>query len=511
MAELLAELTAEGIRSRALEVSHALHSARLDPMLDAFERRAAQVVHAVPRIPLLSNVTGKAFEAGTRPDAAYWRRHARGPVRFAANVEALSAAGVTVLVEVGPHPTLLGLAGRSASTAKWTTAGSLRRGRDDRREMLSALATVYARGAAVKWDAVMPAGARRIALPTYPFQRERHWVEQAPRRSERVKGHPLLGERRELAGNPGTHVWEQEIGLLTHPWLGDHRVQDTPIVPASAYIEMALRAMSEITGEEAVTVRDIENRKPMLLQDDDMRRVQATLVTTGDGVASFRVHSRAIAGGAWTEHMTATVASGAVASEGIEPLDLGRQQASGVRELDGRTFYAALAAKGNQWGPCFQGLERAWIRDGQVIGRVTIAGGIARDVAAFQFHPALSDSCGHALVATVALERDDAATGGAFVGGGVGEVHLFRRPRGRVLWARATRRTPPKGSAGNLIFGDVAVFDEDGTLINETTAARLWYLDAESRDSLVGAPPDWFHAVTWEPADSAGPGSPAYR
>ena len=317
--------------------------------------------------------------------------------------------------------------------------------------MLSALALVYARGAAVKWDAVMPAGARRIALPTYPFQRERHWVEQTPRRSQRVTGHPLLGERRELAGHPGTHVWEQEVGLSTHPWIGDHRVQDTPIVPASAYIEMALRAMSEVTGEDAVTVRDIENRKPMLLQDGDVRRVQTTLVATSDGVASFRVHSRSIAGGAWTEHMTATIASGAVASADLEPLDPSSQHSRDARELDGRTFYAALAAKGNQWGPCFQGLEPAWIRDAEVIGRVTIASGIARDVAAFQFHPALSDSCGHALVATVALERDDAATGGAFVGGGSRRSRASSaRPRGRVLWARATRRTPPEGSAGEF-------------------------------------------------------------
>jgi acyl transferase domain-containing protein len=176
----LDSLAAAGVRSRPLDVSHAFHSHRLDPMLDALQRRAEAIPHAPPRIPLISNLTGEIF-VDSGPDAAYWRRHAREPVRFAAGLEALRAAGVTALVEIGPHPTLLALAGRALPDAPWGTIASLRRGRDDRREMLSGLAELHVRGAPVRWDAVMAErGGRRIALPTYPFQRERYWIAEAP-------------------------------------------------------------------------------------------------------------------------------------------------------------------------------------------------------------------------------------------------------------------------------------------------------------------------------------------
>ncbi len=175
--EIVAALTASGVVSRRLEVSHAFHSARLDPMLDAFEQRARAVTHAPPAIALVSNVTGRFFEMGDGPDAAYWRRHAREPVQFLAGVEALREAHVTALLEIGPHPTLLALAGRVAPDAGWVQASSLRRGRDDRREMLGALGKLYVKGAPAQWDAVNAGrGRRRGDLPTYPFQRERFWV-----------------------------------------------------------------------------------------------------------------------------------------------------------------------------------------------------------------------------------------------------------------------------------------------------------------------------------------------
>ncbi len=278
---LLERCEAEGIKGRALEVSHAFHSARLDSMLDVFERRAAEVACVVPRMPLVSNVTGRVFAPGSRPDAAYWRRHARETVRFSACVDALRTAGVNVLLEVGPHPTLLGLAGRAAPEADWSTLASLRRGRDDRQQMLASLGTLYARGAAVKWDAVITARGRRVALPTYPFQRERHWVAKAARdrKSPIASGHPLLGAHLALASMPGAHVWEREVSLETHSWVTDHRVQGAAILPATAYIEMALQAGREVLGECALSVSDIEvseaddpSRKPVSRRPDHADR-----------------------------------------------------------------------------------------------------------------------------------------------------------------------------------------------------------------------------------------------
>ncbi|HLS56235.1 MAG TPA: type I polyketide synthase [Zeimonas sp.] len=520
--DVLAELARTGVTSRELEVSHAFHSPLLDPILDEFERRAAKVPHEPPRIPLVSNLTGAVFGHGVKPDAAYWRRHAREAVRFADGIGVLAGAGASVLVEIGPHPTLLNLAARAGADASWTMTSSLRRDRDDLREMRQALGVLYARGATIKWDAVSCGPAtRRIALPTYPFQRERFWVDADPRGrlAAPVAGHPLLGERLDLASVPGTTVWEQAISLEALPWLADHRVQGAAIVPATAYIEMALSAGAQLLGTGAMSVRNIENLKPIVLHEGERRGVQSVLHVSPEGPAQFAVHSRPLEGdksaaSEWTAHMRAELqlieSPDADASSDRE---YEAARARCTREIDGKAFYAVLARKGNQWGPAFQGLHAARFTDGEAVGQVAVAASLAEEMPRYRFHPAVSDSCGHTLVATVPFDSSGGATDGAFVGGGVGEVRFYRSPVGAELRVHARLKAPVEPTS-RVVVGDVRVYDAEGALVCETLDARLWYLDENAGASLLGVPDDWFYRVRWQPqvlgqagARAAGPGT----
>ena len=522
LARLLDACSASGIKSKSLEVSHAFHSARLDPMLDALERRAAGVPHGSARIALVSNLTGKVFAPGTHPDAQYWRRHAREPVRFHDSLEGLRAAGVTALLEVGPHPTLLSLVARALPGASWLSAASLRRGRDERREMLGSVAALYARGAPIRWDAVMAGRGRRIALPTYPFQRERYWLDSpggdalaasARRRAPEVSpGHPLLGERRALAGVPGMHLWQRDISFESHPWLTDHRVQGAAIVPATAYIEMALAAANEVLGKGSLVVREIQNLKPIILHEGLAHRVQVTLALEADGTARFSVHGHrlvaapnmtrstgvsAASDATWTQHMTARLARTEPTANADTLGMLEAMRRDSDDSLSGDRFYSLLAQKGNQWGRAFQGMREVWRRAGEVLGRIDVPTALVGEVAQYRFHPAVSDSCGHALVATLPLESAAGARGGAFVGGGVGEIRFHRAVTGRTLWARAKLREQ-NDEHSNVVTGDVWVYDEGGELVSETREARLWYLDSNDQSALLGAPADWFYEVCWQ-------------
>jgi len=537
----LAELAQNGVRGQALAVSHAFHSPRLEPMLDALERHAATLNAHEPALTLISNVTGAPFAPGARPDAAYWRVHARGTVRFAEGLRALRESGANVCVEIGPHPTLLGLAARAEPQAKWVGVPSLRRGQDDRHVLRSALGTLFTLGAAVRWPAVsFGVDARRVVLPTTAFQRERFWVEradpvhrpsvsaggvQAPARTAAgaaglPAGHPLLGVAHELASPTPAWWWETTVGLHSHPWLTDHRVQGAAIVPATAYIEMAIAAASEVLGAGSVCVRRIENLKPMILREGEVRRLQATLTPGADGLVRFAVLSREDGGAAsartagggsrWTAHMTAEVALHAGApAPSLSPDDLQALRERCRRaDLAGAGFYAALARKGNEWGPCFQGLSQVWAGTQEALARVQVPPSLAADATRYRFHPAVSDACGHALVATGPLvddaagddgaAADDGLAGrrGAFVGAGVGEVRFHRSPRGGTLWSHARLKPSPDAARG-IVVGDVLVYDEDGTLVGETLDARLWYLDEQASADVRGAPPDWFYEVQW--------------
>ncbi len=173
----IATLKAEGVKAKKLTVSHAFHSPLMEPMLTAFERVAAEVSYSSPQIKLISNVTGELATAEiTNPE--YWCRHVRQSVRFAASMETLHQQGYEVFLEIGAKPTLLGMGRYCLPEGVGVWLPSLYQGREDWQQLLQSLGALYMRGAQVDWssfDRDYP--RRRLQLPTYPFQRQRYWVE----------------------------------------------------------------------------------------------------------------------------------------------------------------------------------------------------------------------------------------------------------------------------------------------------------------------------------------------
>jgi acyl transferase domain-containing protein/SAM-dependent methyltransferase len=229
-------LGAAGVRSERLRVSHAFHSALMEPMLAEFGRVAGGVRYRTPRLALVSNVTGAVVRGDEVSHAGYWVRHVRQAVRFADGIAAIDAMGVRIYLEVGPHPVLAGLGAQSVSDATWLA--SLRRGRGDWPTLLEAAAALYARGATLAWRAVNGArGQRRISLPSYPWQREPYWIESpAPRgRAATPAGRwaaVVRGARARAAEGP------LDLGVERYPaaWAA---LDDL----STAYIVAALRAL----------------------------------------------------------------------------------------------------------------------------------------------------------------------------------------------------------------------------------------------------------------------------
>ena len=310
---MLAAMSADGVESRTLDVSHAFHSMLLEPMLDEFEARCGRVPANAPRLPLISNLTGKPHPAGTAPDALYWRRHARETVRFADCVEALRTAGATILLELGPHPVLVALAQRAAPQAAWTLLASVRRGLDDRREMLGALQALYVRGLNPHWPAE---GGRRVPLPTYPFQRTRYWMS-APARH---RDHPLLGER-QVSPAAGTQFLAMVSGQ--EPIVRAEKARSgRSQLPFAGFVDIARAAAraSGITGELTVSGLRVERELELL----DARRYHVhTAVTPDDGGMTLELRSALCESSTsnirWQRHMTASLRQGSPRGENTCP------------------------------------------------------------------------------------------------------------------------------------------------------------------------------------------------
>ncbi|MFB8107353.1 type I polyketide synthase [Streptomyces sp. NPDC056007] len=168
-----------GRKTSALRVSHAFHSPLMDPMLDDFDAVARTIAYQEPRLPLVSTVTGRLVEAADLTTPAYWVRQVREPVRFRDSVRTLYGQGARAFVEIGPDAALAPMAAACLEeTADTVVAPTQRRARDEERTLVAAVGLAFARGTAVDWPAFFAGrGARRVALPTYAFQRRAYWTD----------------------------------------------------------------------------------------------------------------------------------------------------------------------------------------------------------------------------------------------------------------------------------------------------------------------------------------------
>ena len=201
-------LTVEGRKTRRLQVSHAFHSQRMDPMLEQFRKVAASVTYATPHLPIVSNVTGQLATAEELCSPDYWVRQVRSPVRFLDGVRVLEAEGARASLELGPDGVLTAMAaGCLSEAAQMPVVAAQRRERDGAEALLAALGVLHGHGVAVDWEKVAGTSTQKhvAALPTYAFQRQHYWLE-----AEKASGdvttmglssaeHPLLGAATPLA------------------------------------------------------------------------------------------------------------------------------------------------------------------------------------------------------------------------------------------------------------------------------------------------------------------------
>nr|WP_315902627.1 SDR family NAD(P)-dependent oxidoreductase [Streptomyces misionensis] len=399
--ELLAHCAHEGVQARKVAVDYAAHS----PQIERVEARANEGfagIGTLPAgVPFYSTVTGGKLS----PDElgpGYWYRNMRQTVRFHDAIRAALADGHDVFVEVSPHPVqLAGIQDTiEAAGARAAILPTLRRGDGGRHRLMLSLAQARLHGVGIDWDAVLP-GARRVDLPTYAFQHERYWLAAgAPAGDVRAAGldaagHPFLGAMVELP-DAGGHLMTGLLSLATLPWLADHAVLGTVLLPGTAFVELAAHAATE-TGCDLVEELTLE--APLILPEQGGVALQVHVGGQDDsGRRPLSVHSRA-GDGPWVRNATGTLATGATGATGATAhgTDLGDWPPADAEPVDLDGCYDRLAGLGLSYGPLFQGLRAAWRGPDAVYAELALADEAPPDANAFALHPALLDSALHAL------------------------------------------------------------------------------------------------------------------
>ncbi|WP_124290093.1 SDR family NAD(P)-dependent oxidoreductase, partial [Streptomyces sp. ADI91-18] len=397
-------------KSKRLTVSHAFHSPHMDGMLDAFHEVVRGLTYSAPRIPVVSNLTGSVVsdEMGS---AEFWVRHVREAVRFLDGVRALEDAGVTTYLELGPEGILSALA-QDCLTREDGTAflPVLRADRPEEDALGSALAQAHLRGIAVDWHAYYSGtGARRADLPTYPFQRQRYWLE-AP--AHALTGdvasaglgptaHPLLGAAVDLPDSDG-FLFTGRLSLRTHPWLADHRVAGTVLLPGAALVELAVRA-----GDHAGCghLDDLTLEAPLVLAETGGTQLRLAVAEPDeDGRRTFQVYSRpeqTAPDAPWTRHAEGVLApdaddapdSGAADTAAV----LGEWPPAGAVACAVDELYPGFDAIGLGYGPAFRNLRRAYRLGDEVFAEVALDEDRLAEAAPYGLHPALLDAALHAV------------------------------------------------------------------------------------------------------------------
>ncbi|MFE9683955.1 SDR family NAD(P)-dependent oxidoreductase [Streptomyces sp. NPDC006285] len=402
--ELLDELTADGVHARPIPgVDTAGHSAQVDALKDHLMEVLAPVAPRTGDIPFYSTVTGGLLDTAEL-DCAYWYRNMRDPVEFESATRALVADGHEVFLEPSPHPMLAASLQETVadSGARAAVLHTLRRDKGGARWFAAALGNAHVSGVEIDAEALFGTGSRRVELPTYPFQRERYWYSAPARRGDlsavglREAAHPLLGTGVELPES-GSVVYTARLGADTQPWLADHTLLGTALLPGAALMDLTGWA-----GRQSGCARTDELilQAPVALPDTGALELRLLVAAADeDGRRNLTIHSReagAEPGTPWTRHAEAVV----VPAQDTEPPTAAPAPwppaaATPARHTEPGAFYAEFAARGYDYGPAFRGFHAGWTQGDAVHAEVRLpqqATGTG-----YGIHPALLDAALQAM------------------------------------------------------------------------------------------------------------------
>ncbi|WP_338320464.1 SDR family NAD(P)-dependent oxidoreductase, partial [Streptomyces lonarensis] len=400
IAEALAE---QGIKTKRLTVSHAFHSPHMDTMLAEFERVSAELDFQPPTIPIVSNLTGQLADPQQLTTPGYWVRHVREAVRFHDGIQTLHAHGVRHFIELGPDGTLTTMAQDSLTEhghADATFIPVLHRERDEQRTFLTALGTAHTHGVPVDWTRLFgDAPAPAPGLPTYPFQRQRYWLDTSRPAADNARKsttHPLLTAAITLPAGEGA-VFTGQVSFRDQPWLSDHIVHGTAVLPGVAFVDLLLHAAGYVGCQQ---IEELTHHAFLAVPEQGARQLRVTVGAADESARrSFAVYSSPTGEAGeetaeWTRHASGFLTEAPLE---LEPsFDLTAWPPVGAEPVDIEEFYRGFIERGYEYGPLFQGFRAGWRLGDAIYAEIALPDGT--DPEAYGLHPALLDSALHPLM-----------------------------------------------------------------------------------------------------------------
>ncbi|MFJ8582969.1 type I polyketide synthase, partial [Micromonospora sp. NPDC093277] len=470
-------LTDHGLTAKIIPVSYASHCPHIDPL-----RAELTSVTIDPRASdtAFYSSTRQQTVPGTDLTTEYWWDNLRQPVHFHPTLQHLIADDHHTLIEISPHPLLAPTIDNDTTTICHT----LRRNADPWHTLLTNTAQLHTHtNHPITWTHLLPATRTHATPPTYPFQHQPYWLTATPVGDTQHLGlrpstHALLGAALTTASN-GEDLHTARLSTRTHSWLVDHTISTGCLLPATAFVDIALHA-GAATGHHHLD--ELTLHSPLGLGEQPTDLQVAVGAPDERGRRRLTVHSRlsdAAAEIAWTHHATAALDDG---TGEPEPAPLSAWPPAGATPVDLDGLYPRLASAGYHYGPLFQGVRRAWRSGEDLYAEVTLPE--PGDTDGYGLHPALLDATLHLAVDAI-VAREHGRLWLPFSWSGVRRLSSTPAASARV---RLSWRGPHEIALTVHDDAGQAIFSVDSLAFQSVTAAqldasrqtydgRLWRLD----------------------------------
>lgn len=489
------ELAGDGIFARMLHVEVPYHSQLMDPILGELATALAGLTPRKAAVPVYSTVTGEKMHSAAFAEPDYWCKNVRDSVLFAKAVDTLIVERYRVFLELGPHPVLLGNIRESfvRHSVSGAAIQTLHRDQDDEQSVLQAIADLYAVGAIdapgqadIYESGVVP----HMDLPKYPWSQEEVWEEDPLTLRARygdADRFALLGDRVDAL----TPQWEVTLAPANLPWLPDHTVLGSVVLPGTAYLDAALSAVRQRSGRAQAGLDSVVFAVPLVVADHD---APITRITVDEPTKRFTVNGRSAHTQLWTAHANGRLVE---ANLGSKRIDVPAWSAND-RVFDGEDVYKGLSAVGLSYGPAFQRIQSVRIGSAGCVAQLASPESVSAQRHAV--HPALADAALQCIAVLLAARPELDIPPTAHVPASIDRVRLYGEvPENPVAVVEITSTQP--------LCANAYLASRDGEVALAMTGVTLRPVGSAS--TPLSELEQYFYEPRWEPLEEEIEGQPA--
>ncbi|WP_265270990.1 type I polyketide synthase [Nostoc sp. KVJ3] len=515
---------------------------------EEFVAIAEAIAYHSPKLPIVSNVTGQIVNADIAC-GQYWVNHLHQTETVVQSIQTLQTEGYKVFLEIGTQP-MLSEMGVSLPESEVLWLASLQPGQDEWQQLLANLAQLYVRGVAIDWSGFEQDYARhKVTLPTYPFQRQRYWIERQGDTADSpiaastsiteavgsegtgngqqatvnfcslvpwseasffkvpvpcslfpipFNGHPLLGRQVHLAGSQEIR-FESEISSDRPSYIQYHRVYDQVILPAASFFEMALFAGIAVFGTSALVLEDVLVQQPLILPARENKALQLVVTLETTTAASFKIFSLTKVGEA-AKPMETLHVSGKVSidtqSQYPHPVDIAAIQGQLSTELLAEDFYQLLESLGIDIDPPLRALQQIHYGDSDALYSYQLPQEWMGESIPYTIHPILLDGCvqvgGFSAALFQEVERE------TYLPFGVDRFRFYRSPSDHCLCYSQKLISENADRTNATLKANLVLLDSDGTVfatLEGLRSRRATVLAVGKSDTQPIA--NWLYEVEW--------------